>query len=316
MSQRFLSLTRIIKTGFINLFRNISLSAAAIAVMMITLTIILFSVLANATFQNTIAQINNEISISVWLNDSVTTQQVKSEMASLRKLPNVKSVSYISKTQALAIYKSEQPNNSQLQQEVTETNNPLPASIEVKPFDSTKIQTIENFLKQPATVALEDPQYGNSYGGDQKVAIDKIAHATSILREAGLIAIVVFAAVSVLIIFNTIRMAIFNRREEIRTMRLLGARTWYIRGPFVVESMCYGIFAAIIATLLVDAVFVGSTSALEASSLGLLDINYSHTYFVHHFWVLLTLELTIGIIIGAVSSVIATRKYLRFKTAR
>ena len=316
MSQRFLSLTRIIKTGFINLFRNISLSAAAIAVMMITLTIILFSVLANATFQNTIAQINNEISISVWLNDSVTTQQVKSEMASLRKLPNVKSVSYISKTQALAIYKSEQPNNSQLQQEVTETNNPLPASIEVKPFDSTKIQTIENFLKQPATVALEDPQYSNSYGGDQKVAIDKIAHATSILREAGLIAIVVFAAVSVLIIFNTIRMAIFNRREEIRTMRLLGARTWYIRGPFVVESMCYGIFAAIIATLLVDAVFVGSTSALEASSLGLLDINYSHTYFVHHFWVLLTLELTIGIIIGAVSSVIATRKYLRFKTAR
>jgi cell division transport system permease protein len=284
--------------------------------MMITLTIILFSVLANATFQNTIAQINNEISISVWLNDSVTTQQVKSEMASLRKLPNVKSVSYISKTQALAIYKSEQPNNSQLQQEVTETNNPLPASIEVKPFDSTKIQTIENFLKQPATVALEDPQYGNSYGGDQKVAIDKIAHATSILREAGLIAIVVFAAVSVLIIFNTIRMAIFNRREEIRTMRLLGARTWYIRGPFVVESMCYGIFAAIIATLLVDAVFVGSTSALEASSLGLLDINYSHTYFVHHFWVLLTLELTTGIIIGAVSSVIATRKYLRFKTAR
>jgi cell division transport system permease protein len=316
MSHEFLSLSRIIKTGFVNLFRNISLSAAAIAVMMITLTIILFSVLANATFQNTIAQINNEISISVWLNDSVTTQQISSEMASLRKLPNVKSVSYISKIQALAIYKSEQPNNAQLQQEVTETNNPLPASIEIKPIDSTKIQTIENFLKQPGTVALEDPQFGNSYGGDQKVAIDKIAHATGILREAGLIAIVVFAAVSVLIIFNTIRMAIFNRRDEIRTMRLLGARTWYIRGPFVVESMCYGIFAAIIASALVDAVFVGSSSALEASSLGLLDINYSHTYFVHHFWILLTLELSIGIIIGAVSSVIATRKYLTFKTAR
>jgi len=316
MSHELLSLSRIIKSGLVNLFRNISLSAAAIAVMMITLTIILFSVLANVTFQNTIAQINSEISISVWLNDSVTTQQINTEIASLRKLPNVKSVSYISKIQALAIYKSEQPNNAQLQQEVTETNNPLPASIEIKPIDSTKIQTIENFLKKPVTVALEDPQFGNSYGGDQKVAIDKIAHATSILREAGLIAIVVFAAVSVLIIFNTIRMAIFNRRDEIRTMRLLGARTWYIRGPFVVESMCYGIFAAIIASLLVDAVFIGSSSALEASSLGLLDINYSHTYFVHHFWILLTLELSIGIIIGAVSSVIATRKYLTFKTAR
>src|ERR1019366_180354 len=158
MSNNFLSLSRIIKSGLVNLFRNISLSAAAIAVMVITLTIILFSILANATFQNTIAQINNEISISVWLNDSVTTLQVNNEIASLRKLPNIRSVSYISKTQALAIYKSEQPNNSQLQQEISETNNPLPASIEIKPIDSTKIQSIENFLKQPTTVALEDPQ--------------------------------------------------------------------------------------------------------------------------------------------------------------
>jgi len=316
MSHNFLSLSRVIKAGFVNLFRNISLSAAAIAVMVITLTIILFSILANATFQNTIAQINNQISISVWLKDSVTTQQVNTEIAALRQLPNIKSVSYISKTQALAIYKSEQPNNAQLQQAISETNNPLPASIEIKPVDSTKIQTIENFLKQPKTVALEDPQYGNSYGGDQKIAIDKIAHATSIIREAGIFAIIVFAAVSVLIIFNTIRMAIFNRRDEIRTMRLLGARTSYIRGPFVVESMCYGIFAAIISSLIVDAIFVGSSSTLQASSLGLLNINYSHTYFNNHFWILLTLELAIGIVIGAVSSVIATRRYLSFKTAR
>jgi cell division transport system permease protein len=273
-------------------------------------------VLANATFQNTIAQINNEISISVWLNDSVTTRQVDTLMSSLRVLPNVKSVSYISKSQALAIYKAEQPNSPELQQEITETNNPLPASVEIKPVDSTKIQSIENFLNQKQIAALEDPQYGNSYGGDQKIAIDKIAHATSIIREAGIIAIIVFAAVSVLIIFNTIRMAIFNRRDEIRTMRLLGARTWYIRGPFVVESMCYGIFAAVIASVIMDAVFVGSSSALEASSLGLLNINYAHTYFSKHFWILLTLQLIIGIVIGAVSSVIATRRYLKFKTAR
>jgi cell division transport system permease protein len=316
MSNRFLSVSRIIKTGLTNLFRNISLSAAAIAVMAITLTIILFSILANATLQNTIAQINNEISISVWLNDSVTTTQVNSLMASLKVLPNVKSVSYISKVQALAIYKAEQPSNSQLQQEISETDNPLPASVEIKPVDSNKIQTIEDFLNKPQVIALEDSQYGNSYGGDQKIAITKISHATNIIREGGIIAIVVFAAVSVLIIFNTIRMAIFNRRDEIRTMRLLGARTWYIRGPFVVESMCYGIFAAVLASLIVDAVFVASSSALEASSLGLLNINYAHTYFSEHLWILLTLELGIGIVIGAVSSVIATRRYLKFKTAR
>jgi len=155
-----------------------------------------------------------------------------------------------------------------------------------------------------------------SYSGDRKEAIDKITHATNILQRAGIIAVLVFAIISVLIIFNTIQMAIFNRRDELTIMRLLGASTWYIRGPFVVESIIYGIFSALVSIGLIHSMFIAAHSTLQASSLGLLDINYSGQYFRTHFWLLLLLQLGVGILIGAASSVVATRRYLKFKTKK
>src|SRR5690606_9791060 len=97
--------------------------------------------------------------------------------------------------------------------------------------------------------------------------------ATEFIRQAGIVGIVIFMIVSVMIIFNTIRMAIFNRREELQIMRLLGASTWYIRGPFVVETIIYGIISAIISVLICNFLFVGAATAFEATSLGVLDIN-------------------------------------------
>jgi cell division transport system permease protein len=111
-------------------------------------------------------------------------------------------------------------------------------------------------------------------------------------------------------------MAIFNRRDELTIMRLLGASTWYIRGPFVVESIIYGIFSAVLSVSLIHTMFVAANSTLQASSLGLLDINYSAEYFKEHFWILLALQLGVGILIGAVSSTIATQRYLKFKTKK
>jgi cell division transport system permease protein len=119
-----------------------------------------------------------------------------------------------------------------------------------------------------------------------------------------------------LIIFNTIRMAIFNRRDELQIMRLLGASTSFIRGPFIVETVLYGIIAALISVSLCETLFSVSANAFDASSLGLLDITFANDYFAKHFWIILTAQLAIGILIGAVSSYIATRRYLKFKTSK
>ncbi len=316
MNRKLITLGRIFRTGALNFLRNATL-AAAIAVMVVTLTTILFSVITNAAFNHTIGQIASKINISVYLNDSVTTQQKDNLVGKLRGLSEVKNVSYVSKDEALAQYKAENANNKSLLQAINETGgNPLPASIQIDPIDPAKIDQVKSILNESSTISLENPTAGTSYSGDRKQAIDKIASATDVLRRVGVVLVVLFALISMLIIFNTIQMAIFNRRDEIQIMRLLGATTWYIRGPFVVESAIYGICAAFISIGFIDLVFVLSSSALQATSLGLLDISYASTYFHDHFWLLLTGQLLIGIVIGAVSSVIATRRYLKFKTVK
>ncbi|HSW74265.1 MAG TPA: permease-like cell division protein FtsX [Candidatus Saccharimonadales bacterium] len=312
--RKLITFGRIIKTGLTNFLRNAWLAAAAMAVMTVTLTIVLFSVVTSATFNNTIQQINAKINVSIYLADSTTLDQANVMMQQLRTLPEVKQVSYISKDQALAIFTAGNSTNLALQQAINQTGNPLPASLKVMPQDPSHIASIEKFIKDPKNVALEDPQNPSSYHGDQKAAVDKIAHATNVMRQAGVVAVAVFAIISMLIIFNTIQMAIFNRRDELTIMRLLGASTSFIRGPFVVESIMYGVISAFISVAIIDVLFIASSSALQASSLGLLDINYSNTYFHNHFWMLLGMQLAVGIIIGAGSSILATRRYLKFKT--
>lgn len=315
LKRRFTQLFRITHTGALNFMRNASLAIAAIAVMVVTLTIILFSLVTSVTMNHTISQIADKINISIYLNDNVTADQRTALTKQLKQLSQVKDVSYISKDEALAEYKAANAGNKDLLQAIEETGgNPLPASIQVDPVDPSKINQIQALLNKSSTVALEDPQAGTSYSGDRKAAIDKIAHATSVLKQVAVIAVGIFALVSILIIFNTIQMAIFNRRDEITIMRLLGATTWYIRGPFVVESIIYGVVAALISVAIIDVLFVVAASTLQASSLGLLDINYANNYFYDYFFQLLGLQLGIGILIGAASSVIATRRYLKFKT--
>src|ERR1017187_1670938 len=276
MKRKFITFRRVIWAGVTNFLRNASLAVAAVAVMVVTLTIILFSVVTSATMNHTITQIADKINISIYLNDSVNTAQSNTLMNELKNLSEVKSVDYVSKDQALAEYEAENAGNKSLLTAISETGNPLPASIQINLVNPSNIDQIRKILNQPSTIQLEDPQAGTSYSGDRKAAIDQIAHATNILKQVGFAAVVVFALVSVLIIFNTIQMAIFNRRDEIQIMRLLGASTSYIRGPFVVESAIYGILSAVLSVLIINTAFVAASSALQASSLGLLDINYAN----------------------------------------
>lgn len=314
MGRRTTTFGRIVRTGMLNFVRNAWLAVAAMAIMIITLTIILFSLIVNATFRNTVDQITDKINISIYLKDTVSEAQAKTFVDDLRALPSVEKVSYLDKAAALRAYMKQNVGNESLLKAINETDNPLPATIQVKPRDLNQLGQIRSFIEKPDNKKLQsDPASDN---GDRREAIDKITHATNIMRRAGVVAVVVFATISVLIIFNTIQMAIFNRRDELQIMRLLGASTWYIRGPFVIEAITYGILSAIISTLLINALFITASNSLQATSLGILDISYSQQYFRNHFWWLLVIQLALGILIGAASSIIATRRYLKFKTPK
>jgi cell division transport system permease protein len=306
---KYITFERIVKNGFVNFGRNIWLAIAAIAMMAITLTILLFAIIANTTFTHSIKTITDRIDVSVYLKDDIKPAQREQLINDLKALDNVQSVTYTSKNEALKQYTQLNANNPELLAAISQTDNPLPASLKVKPIDPNQLESIKEFLDKPSIQALQsDP---TSYSGDRKAAIDKITSATHFFQQAGIIGIAVFIIISMLIIFNTIRMAIFNRRDELLIMRLLGASTAYIRGPFIVETMLYGAMAAAISLAICWTLFRVASSTLQASSLGLLDIGYSSRYFSDHLFSILSIQLLVGIMIGAASSAIATRRYLK-----
>jgi cell division transport system permease protein len=272
MERRLITLWRIIHTGIVNFIRNISLAIAAMAVMVVTLTIVLFSVITNATFANTINQITDKISVSAYLKDSTTDVEAKRLVSDLRKQPTVDHVVYLNKDQALQAYINQNKSNQNLVTAAATVGNPIPATIQVYPKDLNNIKGIKDFLTKKENKKLQTSE-SPSYNGDRKEAIDNITHATNVLRKIGVVTVTVFAIICALIIFNTIQMAIFNRRDEITIMRLLGASTGYIRGPFVVESAIYGLLSAVFSVLIINSAFLATSGALQASSLGLLDIN-------------------------------------------
>jgi cell division transport system permease protein len=311
MKRKLTTLWRIFLAGTNNFIRNAWLSAAAMAVMIITLSIVLFSVIANATFSYTVQQIRDKIDISVYLKDSVTETDRTSLIENLKDTNNVKAVNYISKEVALENYIEINKDNIDLQLAISQTDNPLPASLQIKLNDPDNIEPIRQYLETEEIKALQSDE--TSYSGDRKEAIDKIAKATTFIRKAGIVGVIIFALISVLIIFNTIQMAIFNRRDELSIMRLLGAGRSYIRGPFLVESWLIGVASAVVSVVVCNAIFSVASSTLNASSFGLLDITYASDYFAKHFWTIIASQLGLGILIGVGSSFVATQRYLRVK---
>ena len=316
MKNRWLNTQRrIIKTAAQNFIRNAWLSIAAMAVMVITLGIVLFSVIASATFSNTIDTITDRINISVYLEDEVTDHQLEDLTKDVTAIENVKEVEYISKEEALQEFKDDPRNAPELVEAASQTDvSPFPAQLRLKPEDPNRIEEIRAFLEQPDIKALQSED--TSYSGERKTAIDNITSATRLIQRLGVVGIIMFSIVCMLIIFNTIQMAIFNRRDELTIMRLLGASTWFIRGPFIFETIYYGIASALISVAACHLLFRVASTTFEASSLGLLDITYASSYFSRNFWLILSLQLGVGILIGAGSSFIATRRYLKFKTSK
>lgn len=303
------TLWRIFLGGISSFLRNAWLSAAAMAVMVVTLSIILFSYIANETFSYTIEDIRSKIDVSVYLVDDISDSQRNELMDKIKQNPNVRDIEYITKEQAMQNFVELNKSNTDLQLAIMNADNKIPATLRVKLYNPDNIEELRNFLDQPDIKELQSDQ--TSYSGDRKEAIDNISRATSFFRQAGIIGVLIFAGISVLIIFNTIQMAIFNRKDELSIMKLLGASRFYIRGPFLVESMLIGIFSALISVAICKGAFHIASSTLGASTFGLLDISYSGRFFAEHFWLILLSQLSLGVLIGISSSFIATQRYLK-----
>lgn len=310
LKRRLITLGRIIKTGGSNFIRNAWLSVAATAVMVVALTIILLAVVLNATARGAITELSKNLKISVYFKEAVTEQQRITVEKAIKRSPYTAEVTYISLEEAQKQFTERFQNDQKLIDGLLLVGGEtLPASLEVSVNNLDKISEVASIATQPEYAeVVESITLGKT---DAKKTIDRAVSAQRFIVGAGILSAAIFSAVSVLIIFNTIRMAIFTRSEEIRIMKLIGATPSYIRGPFLVEASIYGIIAGCIAVGAVYSLILllGSKVASQAE----FTQTYNHFAQTSTMLGLLLRAVVIGVAIGVTSSLLAMAKYLRLK---
>lgn len=310
MRRRWLTWLRMMRYGANNFTRNAWLTTAATAVMTITLLIIFTTFIARQALANTVQELQQKVDISIYLRNDIKDDDVKQVVKKFEETENVVSVRYINIDEAKDSYIStNQPSPEQLQAISELPITPFFPSLRVIIEDPNETGALASLVSKDQTVknALHpDPKRAPSFSGEKKKVIETISRWTAFAERGGLIAAIVFVAISMLIIFNTIRMAIFNRREEIQMMKLIGADKNFIRGPFVVEAVMYGFIAALIATALGFLLLSYIEKPLSSYGIAIGEIVQSSMILV-----VLVCLIVIGSIIGVISSRLAVRRYLK-----
>ncbi len=307
--RKWLTFLRMCRYGVNNFSRNAWLTVAATAVMTITLLIIFIAVASRSVLVETVNQLRDNVDMSIYLKTDTPASQANAIMAELSKLSTVRKVSYVSADQAREIIAQENKNDVNYLAALNEATNMNPGILHVNVTNIDNTTQLADFVNSDKLVKeYIDTSRKPSFAGERKAAIVSIGQAINFAQEVGIIASLVFITISSLIIFNTIRMAIFNRKEEIQMMKLIGADESFIRGPFVVEAIVYGFIAAIIATAIGYGLLFASSDTLASYQIA---VKPTIDFAVYYSGFIVLGMIVIGAIIGVISSLLATRRYLK-----
>ena len=300
---------RVIKAGFVNFWRNGFVSLASLLVMTITLFVIGSIIFMGVLFSYTLDQIKDKVDINVYFVTSAEPQNIMTIKKNLEALPEVAKITYTSSEDALANFKKKHENDEQTLQALKELDeNPLGASLNIKAKEPSQYEGIANYL-QSKDILLKDGisiiDKVNYY--QNKVAIDKFTKIIDGTNKIGLALTIILVVLSVVITFNTIRLTIYVSREEISVMKLVGASNRYIRGPFVVTGIMYGFVSAMLTLVLFYPITFYSTKVTENFFMGLNLFDY----YIRNFGQIFLIIAGSGILVGAISSYLAVRRYLK-----
>lgn len=300
----FIALSRIIKYGFIGFWRSGWLSIATIAVLFLAVQIFQWLIIFNVITKIAIDSLQEKIDISVYFKNDVPEDDILKVKSEIESLGEIKKVEYISKNKALEIFKERHKEEQIISEALEELDeNPLTASLNIKARDPKDYSAVNSYLN---TALFKDLIYKISYA-QNSVVIERLAKITDTAKRAGTILTVLLSLVAVLITFNTIRLAIYSYREEIGIMKLVGASNSFIRGPYVVEGVIYGVISAVLGIfILLPIVYYFSPYVkIFIPEMNLWQHVFSNSlkFFGYQF--------IFGVVLGVISSTIAIRKYLK-----
>jgi cell division transport system permease protein len=301
----FVTANRLVKTGFTNFFRNIWLSLAATSIMTITLfiisTIFVLYTLTNLSIEN----IKDKVGITAYFNNQTSEREILNVKAEIELMGNVESVEYIPKTVAKEIFLEIHKNEPLLLETINEfkdSENPLPNSFAIRAHNLEDYASISETLRSDRYAPYFERVRDNS-----KV-IDRLFSITNTIKNLGLVLTVVFVVVTVMVMFNTIRLTIYNRRQEVEIMRLVGATNWYIRMPFIIEGILYGFIATILTSaIMYAALFYMSDRVQQLLSLDSIGGSLTNALILQ----IIIINAVLGLGLGVIASSIAMRRYLR-----
>ncbi|MBU2564390.1 permease-like cell division protein FtsX [Patescibacteria group bacterium] len=295
---------RIFKWGLKNFWRNGWLSTATVSIMSLTLLVITVLLMLNVVANVILEELENKIDISVYFKLDTSETDILKVKDQLEKLEEVNSITYVSQEDALVKFKERHKDNPILLQSLDELDvNPLEASLNIKAKETSQYASINQFLESVYYQEIIDKV---NYMQNKDV-IEKLNKIVTDVKAGGLILTLLLALIVFLVTFNAIRLAIYSSREEINIMRLVGAKNWFIRGPFLVEGVLYGVIGTVVSLLVLYPVFYFLSPKLS----GFLPIEDIFGYFQDNLLAFFFLLLAVGIILGGFSSWFAVRKYLR-----
>ncbi len=301
----FVSFFRIIKMGLSNFRRNLWLAGASTLIMTITLIILCVLSLLFVITSSSVHTIQERVDISAYFKNGLAESQILVVRDELKKDSRIAEVRYVSAEEALANFKETHKSDDLLLESVKElSENPLPATLQVK---------AKNLEDYPAIAeTLNSDKYHSSIEKvnfeDNRTLIARLNNLLKFIITVGIILIAVFSSIAILVIFNTITLTIYNRREEVEIMRFVGATNWYIRGPFIIEALIYSIIATVVTSALMYPVY---SNLLPKISHYLTSSGYTFNGNLGLFLLLVIAQLIIAFILSTISSLLAMRRYLQ-----
>ncbi len=303
----WIAFKRVVRSGFVGFWRNAFVSAAAIFVMTVALFVIGSTMLLEKVLEVSLEQIQDKVDINVYFVTTAAQTDIDALQASLEALPDVEEVVFTSREKALEEFTAQHRNDSTIMAGLEELGeNPLGAALSIRARNTSQYEGIATFLEEQQTATAQTPFIEKVNYNDNQAAIEKLTQIIDAVERSSYVAMIILVFAAVMITFNTVRLAIYTSREEISVMRLVGASNMFIRGPFLLQGVMYGVIAGVLALLIIYPIVLWLGPSTEA----FFQFNI-FTYFVSDFGRIFGLLVGAGAILGFTSSLLAITRYLR-----
>lgn len=300
-----LSLLRAFKFSLQDISRNIWLSIITVTILILAIFSINTLILTKVISTSAVEAIKEKVDLSLYLKTDSNENDIFALQLKVNALEKVKEVQYISKQEALDSFRKKNENNPEILQALLELGkNPLSPSLVISPQNPNMVPELIEELRALDSNIIESRDFN-----DNRIILEKIDNITKRIDEVGFFVIAIFIITSLLVIYNSIKVAIYTHKKEIEIMRLVGASNSFIYAPFLMSSFIYT-FIAVIIIILVSFPLLGILQPyLEVFFVG-YNINVV-SYFFDNFFLIFGLQFLIISLINVIASYIAVRRYSR-----